>query len=461
VAAALALTATAMIQTPSARAAAPSVFGASASAGGFEFSFTNSRLPVVQTYEFTTPATAATISSLGDSQSFASAPYPGDVVQNLPSVAGALVPVPIPPYPFYVAAGSGEDPKEVNYPGLNLRAEAGATVVQARGSVGADGAGGVSSSRTEVLGDGAVRAIGSAVYKILDLGSQVTFHGVDSVAEVTASANGKLTRTSSLSIARIQIPGLAVTIPQSSPATVPLPNPIPGTPQAPPARLPQIPLGAAGGRTIEQPDIGFDNGRFSIVLPFLGGNRYELPATVLADALKAAGISMTFQQTRTTKTGLIAPALTVSYDVAAPPDNPLYSGPGTVRYVVGATAASANVQPDNAASSTGTSATTDPGAANPADSGSGSVPADEVDPAAGVLPSFGAGIGNGTIPFAPGSTAPVHRDGANDVSLVSADKAIYSAPFTKDLSAIYLIVVALAAVAVLASVLRQLGVRAR
>jgi hypothetical protein len=416
---------------PTAEAASPSVFGAAATAGGIQFSFSNDSLPVVQTYELTTPATSSTLSSLGNSLSFASAPSPGDVVQNLPSVAGALVPVPVPPYPFYVAVGTGEDPKEINYPGLTLRAEAGATVVQSRATVGADGVGGISTSRTEVLGDGSVRAVGSAVYKVLDLGPQVSFRGVDASAAVTSS-DGQLTRTSSLSINRIRIPGLAITIPDSAP------------------------FGAAGGRTLEQPDIGFEDGHFTIQLPFLGGNTYELPASVLAEGLKAAGISMTFQQAQETKNGIIAPALTVSYAVPTPPENPLYNGPGTVRYVVGQAAASVTV-PSGAADAQlpGSS-----GVANGNGTGAGVLPSTAgIDAAAGSLPALGAGLG-GSLPAVAGTPSAVNGTFAAS-PVVRADRVTYSAPFTKDLSAIYLVVVALAALGVLVSILRQLGVRAR
>lgn len=454
---ALAFVGSTVLLVPSADAAAPTVFGASATASGIEFTYTNASLPVVQTFQLTTPATSSTISSLGNSLSFASAPYPGDVVQNLPSVAGALVPVPIPAYPFYVAAGTGEDPKEISYPGLNLRVETGATVVQSRATVGADGAGGLSTSRTEVLGDGSVRAVGSAVYKILDLGPQVRFRGVDASAEVLSSG-GELTRTSSLSISRIQIPGLALVLPESSPAAVPLPQPIPGLPQAPAVNLTPVPFAAVGGRTIEEPDIGFENGRFTIQLPFLGGNSYELPASVLADALKGAGISMSYQQARETKTGVIAPALTVSYDVAAPPDNPLYNGPGTARYVVGEAAASVNVQAEDSASGGSTAAA---GSGIPGDARleNGALPSTGgIDSAFGVLPGIGAGPG-GTLPAVAG--APAASAGPIDAVLARAAAVTYHAPFTRDLSAIYLMVVALAALGVGVSVLHQLGVRAR
>jgi hypothetical protein len=368
-----------------------------------------------------------------------------------------LVPVPIPAYPFYVAVGTGEDPKEITYHGLGLRAEAGATVVQARATVGVDGAGGVSASRAEILGDGAVHAIGTSAYNVLDLGTQVRFRGVDAVAEVTSNG-GELTRTSSLSIQRIQIPGLVVTIPESSPAVGQPPALLPGLPQAPPVNLPPIPFAAVGGRTLEEPDIGFVDGHFTIQLPFLGGNTYELPASVLAEGLRASGIAMSFQQAQETKNGVIAPALSVSYEVPAPPDNPLYNGPGTVRYVVGEAAASVTVPRESA--TTNEQAGTGTGVASGRTAGTGVLPdTSGLDAAAGILPSLGAGLG-GVLPSV--ANAPSTVAGSPAASVLSrANPVTYSAPFTKDLSAIYLIVVALAALGVLVSVLRQLGVRAR
>ncbi len=144
-----ALSAAAVLPLSTASAAADS-FGASASAHGFDFTYSNDSLPGVQTYELAAPSAGATLNSAGNSQSFASAPYPGDVVANLPSFAGALVPVPVPAYPLYVAALPGDDPKTVSYPGIALRAEAGSTVVQGSGTFGSDGAGGVSTARAEL-----------------------------------------------------------------------------------------------------------------------------------------------------------------------------------------------------------------------------------------------------------------------------------------------------------------------
>jgi hypothetical protein len=450
-----------VLRAPSAHAAADS-FGASAVASGVKFSFSNDHLPVVQTYEMSAPTSSATLNSAGNSQSFASAPYPGDVVQNLPSVAGALVPVPVPAYPLYVSAVPGDDPKTISYPGIGLRAEAGATVVQASGTFGSDGAGGLSNARTEVLGDGTVRALGSAAYKVLDLGPQVEADGVSSTAQVVADARGELTRTQSLSIDRLRIPGLAITIPQTSPSLIPIPNPIPGIPQAPPVQLTPIPYALVGGQTLQEPDIGFVDGYFTIALPFMDSKRYALPASVMAEALKHAGVRMAFQQARETKNGVIAPALTITYDVPAPPDNPFYSGPGTATYVLGGVAASAGLTPEGASDGATAGGRSDAPATagqalGPAHGPAALASATEVTgiaaEAIGTATAGAAGVGPATAP----TSVSEHRS----LALVRGEPVVYGGPFTQDASALYLVVVAIAGVASIFTIVRLAGVRAK
>jgi hypothetical protein len=446
-----------VLYAPSADAAADS-FGASAVATGMKFSFSNDSLPVVQTYEVSAPTSSATLNSVGNSQSFASAPYPGDVIQNLPSVAGALVPVPFPAYPLYVSAVPGDDPKSVSYPGIGLRAEAGATVVQASGTFGSDGAGGLSSARAEVLGDGTVRSLGSAAYKALDLGPQVRVDGVHSTAQVVADAQGKLTRSQSLSIDRLQIPGLAITIPQGSPSLVPIPNPIPGIPQAPPLELTPIPYALVGGQTLSQPDIGFVDGYFTISFPFIDNQRYALPTSAMADALKAAGVRMAFQQAQETKNGVIAPALTISYDVPAPPENPYYSGAGTATYVLGGVAASAALSPEGASDAATAGGVSNAPAAGPGLGAAGGT-ADLASAGGASLPSLGV------IPGAAGAAGGVTGiDTAaqpTSVALMRGERALYRGPLTEDASAIYLLVVVIAGMASIFTVVRLAGVRGK
>jgi hypothetical protein len=147
----------------------------------------------------------------------------------------------------------------------------------------------------------------------------------------------------------------------------------------------------------------------------------------------------------------------VRYEVPAPPDNPLYTGPGTAQYVVGEAAASVTVQREESAATDGSPDST--GSGLPADTGDGVLPSTAgVDSAFGTLPGIGAGLG-GSLPAVAG--APAASGGPINALLARADQVTYDAPFTKDLSAIYLIVVAVAALGVLVSVLRQLGVRAR
>lgn len=321
-------------------------FNGIAQANAFDVTVSNPSTPIGLAPQGGGPATSAALDSLSQSNAFASFPYPGPVAVNLPSVAGALLPLPIPAYPLFVATQAGDQPRENNAPGIALRAESGEFVSLAKAVFGQDSSGGVSACRVEQLASGAVHATADTTFKALELGPALTLTGFESHAKVVADAvTGKLTRTQSLSFSRLRVPGLAITLPSESPGTVPFVNPIPGLPQPPQPSLPPLPIPAVGGMTIEEPNIGLQDGSFVITLPGLGNQKFALPASTVIDALSASGITMTVQQPEVSTTGVTAAAMTISYIAPAPPENPYFTGASTVTYTLGGSQANVTLDP--------------------------------------------------------------------------------------------------------------------
>ncbi|MBA3743237.1 hypothetical protein [Sporichthya sp.] len=427
-------------------------FNGLAQANAVNVQVSNPSTPIGLAPEGGGPATSAALDSLSQSNAFASFPYPGPVAVNLPSVAGALLPLPIPAYPLYVATQAGDQPTENNAPGIALRAESGEFVSLARAVFGQDASGGVSACRVEQLASGAVHATADTTFKLLQLGPALTLTGVESHAKVIADpVTGKLTRSQSLSFSRLRVPGLAITLPSESPETVPFVNPIPGLPQPPQTPLPPLPIPAVGGLTIEEPDIGLQDGSFVINLPGLGNQKYALPASTVLEGLAAAGITMTVQQPEVSTTGVTAAALTISYLAAAPPENAYFTGASTVTYTLGGSQANVTLDP---VQSFGGNAGGDAGGVLPG-GGLGASPATDGIAADGnAVDGIGAAF-PGSIPAQvaqPGSAA----QGALPTVVITPMSSVTG----PDGAGIYLVLVAVGLGGFIsASVLRFMGVR--
>ena len=144
-------------------------FAASAEAEGMRVTFDAPQFLVVSTlFDAANPLSQATLESTGVSRSFASAPYPGDLVVTAPGTLAAFGGPSLPAqYPFYVAANHPETPKAaLDDPGgsysLAATAEAGRSAATGRLSV-AKGPVVRTEALTETLADGAVRAVASSV----------------------------------------------------------------------------------------------------------------------------------------------------------------------------------------------------------------------------------------------------------------------------------------------------------
>jgi hypothetical protein len=425
--------------SPSASGADTVAFEGVASSYGVDFTLANPSIPIGLVIQGAGPVAQAALSPIV-ADGFASVPYPGDVVANLPPAIGALLlnGFQVPPYPFYTASSLASPRTTANFPGITLTSDSSTTRTSSSAVAGTPGLGW--ESRADVRGndDGSGVATANTKAAVVSVGGLVDISGINSSATVELSSSGVLKRSSSLSIGRISVPGLNVRIPESTPSAVPIPVPIPGLPQIGSIPFPSIPL-PLGGTVIEAPDIGFVDGTFTIGLPGLGpAQRFAIPAQPVLDAFKALGLNITYQPASETPTGIIAASLLVSTVLPSPPANEFFNGPTQINFAIGR--ASASIA--GGASDTPVDLGTGSG-----DIGSGSV--DLPTSLDGSSPTFGS-------PGMPSLTPTIGRSRAVSPGATQAVSSI-------DLGSaesFYLVFVGLGLVAVLGGqVLRLLGVR--
>ncbi|WP_344608714.1 hypothetical protein [Sporichthya brevicatena] len=413
-----------VLSTDVARADSMPSFDSVASAYGVQVTATNQGIPLGLTLEGSGPTTSVRLTDVGVSSGFASFPFPGTTVAGLPGIAGALVGFPTPEYPLIAASDLGSEPQEVNFPGVSLKSTSGAHQVDASAVVGQPAAGATSVSNVEQRSDGSVVSRARSTIDALNIGGTLTLRGVESLATVEADGTtGELQRRASLSIARLSIPGTNITLPKTTPESIPLPNPVPGLPQAPPVALPPIPV-PFGGQTVPATDIGFRDGNFSITLPTPDGKEeaYTLPAQVVIDALKQAGLAVTFQAAEETATGITAPVLTFAYTTADIPANPSgFTGPVPITYLLGRSIANVTLSPvwasDSGLTAGGSAA---PGTAGGHDAPllPGTAPGPDLAGVPGAVPV--AGLGSGVSP----ATVPVVGDVLTLAGLTRGDAGL-------------------------------------
>ena len=451
---------------PDAKADVDSYYTASARSNVVDGYFSNSTIPGGVSPEGGGPETDVAQSSLDKGDANASFPYFGPYVATAPGVVSGLFGFPVPPYPLTASSTFGGDPAHVNYPGIELSAVSRSTSTVADAIFGSAGSGGVSHSEVDESPDGNITALATASSPATVLGPLVSAKGIDSSVAVTADANGTLTRVSHFSIDEIDVPGLVLQIPNSSPSAIPIPFPIPvpNVPAPAPIPVPSFPV-PQGGTTLVEPKIGFIDGYFVVTQPFPGAGgadtqRYVVPADAVVQAFKAQGVALAYTAPQQTKDGMQGGVFTVNYTFPAPPDNPLYKGETPATFILGAT--SATVQRAPSAGSPGGLATTD----NAAGASPGVSAAVPPAGAAGVAAGADlAGIGAlpattvGGVPTV--NLAPQAAEGKSGVAaaLVAAGLPAFT---SSDFSGIYLALVGLTAFGLLAAaVFGAKGVSAR
>lgn len=423
---------------------ADSTYDALARATGVETLVQNPSIPIGLVVTGGGPEADAHQSSIGIGDANAAVPYFGDVVPGLAGTLGGIVGVPAPPYPLIASTNRGNKPVTTSYPGMTMHAESNELSTLASSLVGQDASGSRAEARVTQSLDGSVTASSDATARSLTLGAAVVIGDYESRAEVSADGvTGRLTRSSSLSIGQIAIPGGSITIPKQTPGHVFVPDPIPGGPTVPSLDIPTLPL-PMGGETLAVTDVGFENGYFTVTLPGAGSAHYLVPASAVLAAFQSAGITITYQQAQKTTTGVIAPNLTFTTVLPSPPANNYYSGPTRVSFSLGQGLASVNLHPlpsfDGGAGLGGSPSS---GATEAASGSTGAIAA----PVIGSVPP----MTTGTTGLSPQLADPAHA-----LNPVGASHQLV--PF--DLSDIYLALVAVAALAfVTATAVRLMGVR--
>jgi hypothetical protein len=326
-------------------------FDAHAQAVGIDSTVANQSMPIGLVVEGVGPEASSHVTSYGDSDAEASFPYLGPVVPGLLGIFPPLFGLPAVSYPFEATTGSGDEPKDVSAPGISLHAESGSRSNVARATVATESGGATSWSRVDIGDAGDVTVSAESTVNAIQLLNQLTVRAVRSRVKVTANGTtGKLTRSSSFSIGQINVPGLVVAVPDSTPGHVQVPVPLPGVPQPPPVDLPPVQIPAPfGGQTLDEPSIGFEDGYFTTTLPGEGTTKFPIPAQVVLDGFKALGITMSYEPAKNTALGVEGGTFTMAYDFPAPPPplSKYYSGPTAFTFTMGRASALITTNPVN------------------------------------------------------------------------------------------------------------------
>lgn len=369
-------------------ARADATYQALAYSTGMKVIFSNQSIPLGVAPQVQGPTTQAKQTSLQQSDAYAAGPYPGEDIAGLPGVAGGSLGVPAPAYPFVVSTAYGDDVRRLSYPGLELSSESGATVTQASATGGSEGAGATSLAR--IVRDGEeVSATASTDTDALRLGEDLVINGLHASADAERDATGKLTRSSSLTFSSISVPGLAMT----------MPNP-PGS-AGPPQKL-------------TAPQIGFENGTFTLTVPGAQPSVTPIPLDQALAAFAQAGYKVTYQAPQQTADGIIGAGLQFNTTLPAPPDGSPAGLSGTTPVTVSIGLARAEISYGAERTSAGTAVGTAPPPATTAASPVTPLPAVSADvplPDAAALP----GTAPATVPTSDIATltavrAPLHSD---------------------------------------------------
>lgn len=365
-------------------------FAGFAQGDGVLIAASNPSLPLGVVIQGVGPDATVRSDSFGTAESSASFPYLGPGVQGLPGLLAGAFNVPIPSYPLQATVSAGQAPARVSAPGIDLMAEAPDGGPRAEATVGTTALGATSNATVTVDDGGTITARADATVNVVNLAGLLTLRGVESHAQVVADpSTGEIRRTSSLSIGALAAPGLTITVPETTPAQIPIPVPIPGLPQIPPVVLPPIPLPFAG-ETIAGPRIGYENGSFTLSIPGIGDHMFPIPAEPVIAAFKALGIDMSIEQAQELSTGVIAPVLTLRFGVELP-ENPSLQGVTTLDVSLGKTSATVDLHPAGASEESGSELPSDPGLPVLGDSGLVTTP-DLGSPAAPVAVPQGPGV---------------------------------------------------------------------
>lgn len=268
-------------------------YDANAAAFAMNVEISNPSFPFGLVVGSEAPIAQAHQSSLQQSDALAAFPYPGETIATAPGAVATVMGIPLPAYPLFVTTSFGQEPKDAEFPAISLHAESGDSVTAAKAVSGSGSSGATAASRIETNKAGEVTATALATGDFATLGGLLRVSGMRNGAHADRDAQGALTRSSTLSFARLTVPGLSLTFPATTPVL--------------------------GGQTLPAPDLGFEDGSFTLTLPAGGTQKYVVPAQPVLDAFKAVGISVTYQPAIKTDNGIIGEGLTFKTVLASPP----------------------------------------------------------------------------------------------------------------------------------------------
>jgi hypothetical protein len=171
---------------------------------------------------FLSPATAqSTVDSLGNSQAFASAPYPGDFLANLVGTVNGLLagqaPT-VPPYPSIVTSNDPTTPSSNASLGpYVLDATSAASTSQSQAKIGAlTGdpaiASSIATSQVTENPDGSATAEANDSIQVIGISNLVQVGHVTAHAKVTIGPDGTITKSSELDLGSLTIAGIQVAL---------------------------------------------------------------------------------------------------------------------------------------------------------------------------------------------------------------------------------------------------------
>ena len=252
-------------------AQAAGAFGATASASGFLSTTQDPQhFPIGAVIEGDGPIAQTALSSTGQSNGFASFPYPGAFLLSLPGLAASQGAPETPPYPLYVESNATLKPKdEVKQPGLALTSQSSpdaSTAEAAAGGRSEQARVGSATAKANVTADktaGTVLSEAGADTEALSAGP-LRIGRILAEAHATTSSAGGLTRTSSLQLFDVTVNGV----------------------------------------TYGLSDKGFSS----------GASTSPLPANPAAEQLAKAGVKVTYLAAREVPDGVMSPGLRIEID---------------------------------------------------------------------------------------------------------------------------------------------------
>lgn len=201
-------------------AAASSQYAVSAAADGVRVSvLAQDFLLVDDLLDAGIPSAQAVVDSLGNSSGFASNPYPGATVLSVPPLASGAFGQQVPDYPLHAASRHPTKPEsKVEHQGYSLSSKSTETSTEAAALADLTPEGGDAGRSAATATSTVDPATGAATAKAISDTQSLTINGVlqlgrvHSTATVTSKPDGKLTRSSELSIADTRVAGQRVAI---------------------------------------------------------------------------------------------------------------------------------------------------------------------------------------------------------------------------------------------------------